>query len=63
VSRRVSPTAKIRSEIDALFDGERDLTEIIEDVARVGARLLLQTALEAEIDEFLGGSRSSYVKC
>jgi transposase-like protein len=57
VSRRVSPTEKIRSEIDALFDGERDLAEIVEDVARVGARLLLQTALEAEIDEFLGRGR------
>jgi putative transposase len=57
VSRRVSPTEKIRSEIDALFDGERDLAAIIEDVARVGARLLLQTALEAEIDEFLGRGR------
>jgi transposase-like protein len=57
VSRRVSPTEKIRAEIDALFDGERDLATIVEDVARVGARLLLQTALEAEIDEFLGRSR------
>lgn len=57
MSRRVSPTEKIRSEIDALFDGDRDLGEIIEDVARVGARLLLQTALEAEIDEFLGRGR------
>ena len=57
MSRRVSPTEKIRSDIDALFDGERDLAEIIEDVARVGARLLLQTALEAEIDEFLGRGR------
>jgi putative transposase len=57
VSRRVSPTEKIRAEIDALFEGERDLAAIVEDVARVGARLLLQTALEAEIDEFLGRSR------
>jgi transposase-like protein len=57
VSRRVSPTEKIRAEIDALFDGERDLAAIVEDIARVGARLLLQTALEAEIDEFLGRSR------
>lgn len=57
MSRRVSPTEKIRSEIDALFDGERDLAAIVEDVARIGARLLLQTALEAEIDEFLGRSR------
>ena len=35
VSSRVSPTEKIRGEIDALFDGERDLVEIIEDVARL----------------------------
>lgn len=57
MSTRVSPTEKIRSEIDALFTGERDLAAIMEDVARLGARLLLQAALEAEIDEFLGRSR------
>ena len=38
-------TEKIRGEIDALFDGSRDLSEIIEDVARLGARLIIQTAV------------------
>src|SRR5215467_11952237 len=46
-----------RDEIDALFGSGRDLAEIIEDVARLGARLLIQTAVEAEVDEFLGRAR------
>jgi putative transposase len=49
VSSRVSPTDRIRAEIDALFTGERDLVEVLEDVARLGARLLIQTAVEAEV--------------
>ena len=54
---RVSPAEKIRAEIDALFDGERELGEVIEDVARLGARLIIQTALEAEVEVFLGRAR------
>ena len=54
---RVSPTDRIRAEIDTLFGSSRDLAEIIEDVARLGARLLIQTAVEAEVDEFLGRAR------
>jgi putative transposase len=57
VSVRVSPTEKIRAEIDALFDGERELGEVIEDVARLGARLIIQSALEAEVEVFLGRAR------
>jgi transposase-like protein len=57
VSARVSPTDGIRGEIDALFDGSREIGEIIEDVARLGARLIIQTAVEAEVDVFLGRAR------
>lgn len=57
MSSRVSPTEKIRAEIDALFSGDRDLTEVLEDVARLGARLIMQTAVEAEVTEFLGRTR------
>jgi putative transposase len=57
VSARVSPTDRIRDEIDALFDGQRELAEVIEDVARLGARLIIQTAVEAEVDVFLGRAR------
>ena len=57
MSVRVSPTEKIRAEIDALFGGDRKLGEVIEDVARLGARLIIQTALEAEVEAFLGRAR------
>jgi transposase-like protein len=43
--------------MDALFGSGRDLAEILEDVARLGARLIMQTALEAEVAEFLGRAR------
>lgn len=57
MSARVSPTDRIRGEIDALFDGSREICEIIEDVARLGARLIIQCAVEAEVDAFLGRAR------
>jgi transposase-like protein len=57
VPNRVSPTDRIRAEIDALFGGSRELGEVIEDVARLGARLIIQTAVEAEVEVFLGRAR------
>jgi len=54
---RVSPTERVRGHIDELFAADRPLPEILEDVARLGARLLMQAALEAEITEFLGRDR------
>jgi putative transposase len=58
VSSRVSPTAKIRAEIDSLFAAEDcDLGQVLEQVARLGARLIIQTAAEAEVEEFLGRAR------
>jgi putative transposase len=54
---RVSPTDRVRDHIDELFASGRPLPEILEDVARLGARLLMQAALEAEITEFLGRDR------
>jgi hypothetical protein len=50
-------TERIRAQIDQLLTTDRDLGEVLEDVARLGARLLLQTALEAEVIEFLGRGR------
>src|SRR4051794_13875361 len=58
VSSRVSPTEKIRAEIDALFAAEDcSLGQVLERVARLGARLIIQTAAEAEVEEFLGRAR------
>lgn len=54
---RVSPTERIRGHIDELFAQDKQLREILEEVARLGAQLLMQAALEAEITEFLGRDR------
>ena len=57
MSTRVSPIQRIRADIDQLFASDRDLGDVLEDVARLGVRLLMQTALEAEVTEFLGRER------
>jgi putative transposase len=54
---RVSPTDRVRGHIDELFASGKPLPEILEDVARLGAQLLMQAALEAEITEFPGRDR------
>ena len=54
---RVSPTDRIHRHIDELFADGRPLPEILEEVARLGAQLLMQAALEAEVTEFLGRDR------
>jgi transposase-like protein len=48
---------RLQAEIDGVFAGGEDLAGAIEEVARLGARLLLQTAIEAEVSEFLGRDR------
>lgn len=57
MSKRVSPTERIRAQIDELFGSERDLTEVLEEVGRLSLRLVIQSTLEAEVDAFLGRSR------
>ena len=60
MTTRVSPTEQLRAEIDQLFAesaGPRQLGDTLEEVARLGARLLLQTVLEAEVTEFLCRNR------
>jgi transposase-like protein len=51
------PTDRIRHHIDELFAADRPLPEILEEVARLGAQLLMQAALEAEVTEFLRRDR------
>jgi transposase-like protein len=57
VARRVSPTERLCAQIDELFASDRELASILEDVARLSVRLMMQTAIEAEVDEFLGRAR------
>ena len=59
MAHRVSPTDRIRGHIDALFAEDRPLPEILEEVARLGAQLLMQAALEAEVTEFWAGTAIS----
>jgi hypothetical protein len=47
----------LRGEVDELFASGHDLAAILEDVARVSVRLMLQIALEAEVDAILGCMR------
>jgi putative transposase len=60
VSTRVSPLERIRADIDDLFASERELGDVLEEVARLGVRLLMQTAIEAEVTEFLGRERYAH---
>ena len=57
MSTRVSPAERLCVEIDRVFAESGDLAGAIERVAQLGAQLLLQTALEAEITVFLGRDR------
>jgi putative transposase len=59
MTTRVSPSERVRAEIDDLIAGAArgSLLEHIEEVARAAVRLVLQTAVEAELTEFLGRDR------
>ncbi len=54
---RVSPSERVRVAIDALFSSDQDLASVLEDVGRLTVRLLMQQAIEAEVDAFLGRRR------
>lgn len=57
-TKRIPVTEQIRQELDALFsDPELELVAAMEDVARLSVRLVMQSALEAEVTEFLGRER------
>ncbi|MCY3785397.1 MAG: transposase [bacterium] len=53
---RVSPTEAVRAEIDELFASGRDIAEVLEEVMRLSARLVLQQVLEEEVTAWLGRS-------
>jgi putative transposase len=57
VAPRVSPTTRVRAQMDALFNSDRDLAAILEDVGRLTVRFVMQQAIEAEVDAFLGRGR------
>ncbi|CAN5777849.1 IS256 family transposase [soil metagenome] len=57
MSKRVSPTDRLRADIDELFGSDRELSSTLEEVARLSVRLMMQAAVEVEVDEFFGRVR------
>jgi putative transposase len=57
VPPRLSPTERIRAQIDELFASQQDLGLVLEEVARLSVRLVMQAALEAEVTGFFGRDR------
>ena len=51
---RVSPADAVRAEIDDLFGSGRPIGEVLEEVMRLSARLVLQQVLEDEVTAWLG---------
>jgi transposase-like protein len=59
VRRTVPPSAEIQAEIDRLL-GERlvdDPQRMLSELGRLGARLIIQRAVEEEFDTWLGRAR------
>jgi putative transposase len=54
---KIVPSERLRRELDELLSGVADHEDPVEAVARLGARLILQQALEDEVTEFVGRAR------
>jgi putative transposase len=60
VRRTLLPSVEIEKEIEALLAGERvDVhpLEVVSELGRLGVRLVLQRAVEEEVDDWLGRTR------
>jgi transposase-like protein len=55
--KKVVPSERFRRELDEVLAGVGEQDDPLEAVARLGARLILQQALEDEVTEFLGRER------
>jgi putative transposase len=55
--QKVVPSERLRRELDDVLNGITQEQDPIEAVARLGARLILQQALEDEVTDFVGRSR------
>ena len=54
---RVAPSERFRRELDDVLAGVDGEADPLERIGRLGARLILQQALEDEVSEFLGRAR------
>ena len=55
--KKVAPSERFRQELDEVLAGVEGEQDPVEVVGRLGARLILQQALEDEVTEFLGRRR------
>jgi putative transposase len=55
--KKVVPSERLRRELDDVLAGIGEVEDPVEAVARLGARLILQQALEDEVSEFVGRGR------
>lgn len=55
--KKVVPSERLRRELDDVLNGIAEEQDPIEAVARLGARLILQQALEDEVSDFVGRAR------
>ena len=53
----IAPSERLRREFDDVIGGAGEQLDPIEAIGRLGARLILQQALEEELSEFLGRAR------
>ena len=53
----IVPSERLRRELDEIVAGVGEESDPIEAIGRLGARLILQQALEEELTEFLGRER------
>lgn len=54
---KIVPSERLRGELDEVLAGIGEHDDPVEAVARLGARLIMQQALEDEVTEFLGRER------
>jgi Transposase, Mutator family len=54
---RVTPSERLRYELDLLIDDAGELADPIGEIGRLGAPLIIQQALEDELTGFLGRAR------
>jgi putative transposase len=54
---KIVPSERLRRELDEVLAGVGECDDPVEAVARLGARLILQQALEDEVTDFLGRER------
>ena len=59
---RVAPSERFRAQLDEAMVGVGQEQDPVETIGRLGARLILQQALEEEVSEFLGRRRYERVE-